>query len=241
MKTMKRAYLTILYALAMAASAFAQPIYVGVGCTTAYHIDKDCDGYGVGTIAGDPNPLLGPDADDNDATVHTAAQGITLYGSMSAFLDHLEGFTPYRHLVRFARRQRFDVRGEQSGPALQNVVSRRLQPLLRGAGRAVARWNLDVQQRARTLLRDWQRAEPVHGLPWRGGNSRLQRRQLGRLEHRRFAIPDHRRLASEGRQCGLWHQLHQLHRGAGACHPERGNQQTSTTRSCSGRRAAEPS
>ena len=31
--------------------------YVGQGCTTAYHIDKDCDGYGVGTSPNDPEPV----------------------------------------------------------------------------------------------------------------------------------------------------------------------------------------
>src|ERR1700734_3055131 len=45
---------------------------LGVGCTTAYHIDKDCDGYGIGPTNGttDPNPLFARDADDNDATVN---------------------------------------------------------------------------------------------------------------------------------------------------------------------------
>lgn len=64
---------------------------VGQGCTTAYHIDKDCDGYGVGptTITTDPNPLFGPDADDRDATVNTPASILTKYSSISAFLTHL--------------------------------------------------------------------------------------------------------------------------------------------------------
>src|ERR1035438_5026570 len=64
---------------------------VGQGCTTVYHIDKDCDGYGVGptTITTDPNPLFGPDADDNDATVNTPASVLTKYGSINAFLTHL--------------------------------------------------------------------------------------------------------------------------------------------------------
>ena len=39
----------------------AQSSYVpiGKGCTNAYYIDKDCDGYGVASP-------LGSDADDND-------------------------------------------------------------------------------------------------------------------------------------------------------------------------------
>ena len=51
----------------------------------------------MGTSASDPNPLLGPDADDNDATVHTATQAIAKWGSMSAFLAHL-GYSPGRIL-----------------------------------------------------------------------------------------------------------------------------------------------
>jgi hypothetical protein len=46
-------------------------------------LDVDGDGYGVG--AG----CLGSDADDNDATVHSAADVINKYGSMNAFLIHL--------------------------------------------------------------------------------------------------------------------------------------------------------
>ncbi|MGA7410278.1 MAG: hypothetical protein WBW33_07320, partial [Bryobacteraceae bacterium] len=70
---------------------------VGQGCTTVYHIDKDCDGYGVGptTITTDPNPVFGPDADDRDATVNTPASVLTKYGSINAFLTHL-GFPTNR-------------------------------------------------------------------------------------------------------------------------------------------------
>ena len=46
-------------------------------------LDVDGDGYGVG--AG----CLGPDADDNDATVHSGSQAIAKYGSINAFLVHL--------------------------------------------------------------------------------------------------------------------------------------------------------
>ncbi len=64
---------------------------IGVGCTTAYHIDKDCDGYGVGPtqLTVDPNPLFGVDADDNDAAVNTPASVIAKWGTISAFLTHL--------------------------------------------------------------------------------------------------------------------------------------------------------
>ena len=43
-------------------------------------LDVDGDGYGVG--AG----CLGPDADDTDSTVHSAAQVVSKYGSINAFL-----------------------------------------------------------------------------------------------------------------------------------------------------------
>lgn len=52
-------------------------IRIGKGCTTAYHIDEDCDGYGVGP------GLLGPDADDNDATVNTTATVEAKYGALT--------------------------------------------------------------------------------------------------------------------------------------------------------------
>jgi hypothetical protein len=76
-------------------SSLWSQVSVGPGCTTAYHIDKDCDGYGVGTSPNDPNPLLGPDADDNDATVHTAGQFISKWGTLTAGFAHL-GYTPLR-------------------------------------------------------------------------------------------------------------------------------------------------
>ena len=70
-------------------------VIIGKGCTTAYHIDKDCDGYGIGPtdptpgFVTDPNPLFGPDADDNDATVNTPASVLAKYGTVAAFLTHL--------------------------------------------------------------------------------------------------------------------------------------------------------
>lgn len=51
----------------------------GSGCTTARYIDCDCDGYGVGSPAG-------PDADDQDSTVNTAASMLKKHGSVDAFL-----------------------------------------------------------------------------------------------------------------------------------------------------------
>jgi chitodextrinase len=59
----------------------------GLGASTYTCLDQDGDGYGVGP------GCTGPDADDTDATVHTAAQALAKYGSLSAFLTHL-GYTP---------------------------------------------------------------------------------------------------------------------------------------------------
>ena len=53
-------------------------------------IDWDCDGYG-------PGSPLGPDADDNDATVNTPASALAKYGNASALLGHL-GYAPLRML-----------------------------------------------------------------------------------------------------------------------------------------------
>jgi Putative Ig domain/Right handed beta helix region len=38
--------------------------------------------------------IIGPDADDSDSTVHTGPQGVSRYGTLSAFINHLEGYTP---------------------------------------------------------------------------------------------------------------------------------------------------
>ena len=71
------------------ALAASPQIGLGPGCTTAYHIDWDCDGYGVGTDPNDPNPLLGPDADDNDPSVNTPDSMLAKWGTVSAFMAHL--------------------------------------------------------------------------------------------------------------------------------------------------------
>ena len=59
------------------------PVVLGLGKTTATCIDKDGDGYGLG-----PGCANGPDADDNDPSVKTAADVLAKYGSMRAFLNH---------------------------------------------------------------------------------------------------------------------------------------------------------
>ena len=75
-KSMKTALFLILFT----ASAYAQ---TGLGKSTLTCLDKDGDGYGVGP------GCSGPDADDTDPAVYTAAQTISAYGSINAFLIHL--------------------------------------------------------------------------------------------------------------------------------------------------------
>lgn len=58
---------------------------------TAYDIDKDGDGFGVG-----PN-MLGPDADDLDPAVMTSSSALAKYGSVQAVLEH-KGYHPQRLL-----------------------------------------------------------------------------------------------------------------------------------------------
>lgn len=55
----------------------------GLGASTFTCLDRDGDHYGVGP------GCLGPDADDTDPAVQTAAQGIAKYGTLSAFIAHL--------------------------------------------------------------------------------------------------------------------------------------------------------
>ena len=69
---------------------------IGKGCTTAYYIDKDCDGYGVG-VRGDgiydiPG-LVGdmPDADDEDFLVNTPESVLSKYGTIQNFLAVAKG------------------------------------------------------------------------------------------------------------------------------------------------------
>ncbi|HDK26063.1 MAG TPA: right-handed parallel beta-helix repeat-containing protein, partial [Candidatus Atribacteria bacterium] len=71
---------------AYADSQFYNPI--GKGCTNAFYIDKDCDGYGVASP-------LGVDADDNDPGVNTPETVIAKYGTLENFLHHL-GYYPER-------------------------------------------------------------------------------------------------------------------------------------------------
>jgi hypothetical protein len=55
---------------------------IGRGCTNAFYIDNDCDGYGVGSP-------LGPDADDNDPAITAAKTFINKYRNPNSFLNHL--------------------------------------------------------------------------------------------------------------------------------------------------------
>jgi len=61
---------------------------IGQGATSAFHIDRDGDGYGVASP-------LGPDADDHDPAVNTLQDALAKYGTLNAFLHHL-GYDPLR-------------------------------------------------------------------------------------------------------------------------------------------------
>jgi hypothetical protein len=77
-------------------------VILGKGCTTAYHIDWDCDGYGVGGGVYDPNPLFGPDADDNDPTVNTPASALAKYGTLDGILAaSRDGHAGYTGILRY--------------------------------------------------------------------------------------------------------------------------------------------
>ena len=69
----------------LSSSAVAQSQGLGASFITNVGacLDKDGDGYGVGPAC------LGPDADDNDSTVHSANDVVAKYGSINAFLTHL--------------------------------------------------------------------------------------------------------------------------------------------------------
>jgi hypothetical protein len=70
-----------------ASATLSLTVSAALGHSTYNCLDFDGDGYGVGL------GCLGPDADDTDATVHTAAQVLTKWGSFAAFWTHM-GWTP---------------------------------------------------------------------------------------------------------------------------------------------------
>ena len=95
---MNRAVLAILLAVYVTSANAATPSQIGFsnlgkGCSTAYFIDKDCDGYGVAVRAdGDYTTAANigdkADADDDDPDVNTAASVLAKYGTIAAFLAH---------------------------------------------------------------------------------------------------------------------------------------------------------
>jgi len=76
----------LLPTLSVARAQSSPDATIGKGCTTAYCIDNDCDGYGVGY-----GYIKGPDADDYDPTVNTTASVDAKYGS----IDNLSNLTSY--------------------------------------------------------------------------------------------------------------------------------------------------
>ena len=92
-----RMVVTVLLALGVVAAPSAQqpitfravPPGLVVSCNTAYSVDQDCDGYGVGH-----GYVLGPDADDRDPTVNTLASVVATYGDVATFLATNKGLAP---------------------------------------------------------------------------------------------------------------------------------------------------
>lgn len=78
----------LLYGISAHASEYTEPI--GMGCTNAFLIDKDCDGFGVASP-------LGPDADDNDSTVNTAPTVLEKYGNIYNFIKEVKGYNPLNY------------------------------------------------------------------------------------------------------------------------------------------------
>ena len=60
-----------------------------VSCNTAFSIDNDCDGYGVGH-----DYVIGPDADDHDPAVNTLDTVLATYGDVATFLAKNKGLKP---------------------------------------------------------------------------------------------------------------------------------------------------
>src|SRR6185312_8545622 len=100
----------------------ASPEIVGRGCTTAFFIDKDCKGVGVGMKASGIYPLspgarvgthawytMGdmPDPDPTDPSIRTEAQWQAKWGKTNAgmvnFLQQRKGFTNTRRIWYVSR------------------------------------------------------------------------------------------------------------------------------------------
>lgn len=94
--------LVFLFQAPALAQPVGPPVHLGKGCITAYFIDQDCDGYGVGVRA-DGNYTTGenrsgrlgdrPDADDNDPQVNTPQSMLAKYGTLRNFLSAVKGHT----------------------------------------------------------------------------------------------------------------------------------------------------
>lgn len=96
---------------------------IGKGCTNAYYIDRDCDGYGVASP-------FGPDADDSDSEVNTPGTILAKYATLDNFLQHL-GYNADR--IFFIAKDGSDTTGEVDNidkpyAALRGVVHGLLQP-----------------------------------------------------------------------------------------------------------------
>ena len=181
------------FTLGFVALGFGMPVRaqsmvpIGKGCTTAFYIDWDCDGYGPGVrssgVYGYQTPGVGnkPDADDSDASINTPATVLTAYDANgNATLDNpeLKKFLLERKGITADNIYYISLTGNNSTGAPDSPT----QPL---------------------RLLQWQ---SLH-VPWRRRCDHLQRRYLCRSKYgRRGAGP-------QKRQCGKADRHHVDARG----------------------------
>lgn len=87
-----KALILAIFLVATTSLCSAQSSIEGLGKSTVTCVDKDGDGYGTG------EGCLGPDANDNDAQVHSAAEAVAAYGSIpNTFATR--GYNPSRYWI----------------------------------------------------------------------------------------------------------------------------------------------
>jgi parallel beta-helix repeat protein len=114
---------------------------IGGGCTNAFYIDNDCDGYGAGSP-------LGPDADDNDPAINTVKTFTNKYRNPNSFLNHLGHKVKNVHYISTdGRDESGDMNNIEKPFATWGKVKKLLSPgdcaIFRG-GEYRIRWGMDI-------------------------------------------------------------------------------------------------
>jgi parallel beta-helix repeat protein len=114
---------------------------IGGGCTNAFYIDNDCDGYGVGSP-------LGPDADDHDPAINTGKTVVNKYRNPTSLLNHLG------HKVRnvyYISTDGRDDTGEMNNIEMPFATWKKVKKLLKPGDGAIFRggeykisWGIDI-------------------------------------------------------------------------------------------------